>query len=248
MFMTASQPAANLMIAECRATSSVSSSTGPIGEAASIDAVEVVGRKMQTEERRREVSLPSLIAWLSLCLLSAAWGRSISGPCQNLWMQGGTFGIVAAVGLGSLEKARKVCKASVRDQLLQSRVENRLVEWGERSTALESIKQALDEITKTAATHGAPLEGFPLEIVMVKGNESFDCTSAESLPGRLKSFAASVVNFEHQDFVTEPVVVLVFDLAVNRQMCLVVNMTGTQANEAGFSSCGTALAAGVPQI
>jgi hypothetical protein len=43
------------------------------------------------------------------------------------------------------------------------------------------------------------------------------------------------------------VVVLVFDLDVNRQLCLVVNMTGTQATDSGFSSCGTVLAAGVPQ-
>ena len=56
--------------------------------------------------RRKMPSMPSLIAWLSVCLLAAAWGHTLDQHWQAVWRQTGAFGLAAAVGLGALERMR----------------------------------------------------------------------------------------------------------------------------------------------
>jgi len=51
-------------------------------------------------------SIAHLIAWLSVCMLAAAWG-SVLGPGWTLpWMHWGAFGLAAAVGLGVSDRLR----------------------------------------------------------------------------------------------------------------------------------------------
>jgi hypothetical protein len=44
-------------------------------------------------------SLPTYIAWLSTCLLTAAAGQLIDDFTVTAWFIQGTFGLVSAVGL-----------------------------------------------------------------------------------------------------------------------------------------------------
>lgn len=49
-----------------------------------------------------------LIAWLSLCLLAAAWCPMLDDGCRMFWAHGGLFGLIAAIGLESAENGRVV--------------------------------------------------------------------------------------------------------------------------------------------
>ncbi len=52
---------------------------------------------MHATEKKQE-SIPTLIAWLSTCLLAAGMGMA-DRFTHVLWLQAGSFGLVAAVGL-----------------------------------------------------------------------------------------------------------------------------------------------------
>lgn len=200
---------------------------------------------MQNEEPARHVSLPSLIAWLGLCLLSAAWVRSGVEPWQGLWLQSGAFGIVAAVGLGNQEKTRRAYDQTIQEQSLQLRIESRMAQWKEWDTVIGSIKVAIDEIRGCAASQDRSLDGYPLKIVLVTESDSCGPTSVRAFAGVLRNFSASFVNFEHQEVIAEGAVILIFTLSSDRELCLVVSLTETQTTVKGFFSCGTVIAAGV---
>jgi len=49
-------------------------------------------------------SLPTDIAWLSTCLVSASAGRLIDDFTQLSWFLLGTFGIITAIGLQAADR------------------------------------------------------------------------------------------------------------------------------------------------
>jgi hypothetical protein len=199
------------------------------------------------EKRPRHVSVPGLIAWLSVCLLAAAWGRTVDERWQNIWVLAGTFGLAAALGLGSLEKARLFRKNWVREQALQLRFEGRLTELNERNAALELIDDAIGQVAKYAASQRKKLRGFPLAAIPVdKCTDTFELASARSITGSLRKISSSVVNFEHDEAFAERVVLLTFKLEEQRQLCFVVDILGTQKTANGFASSGIMMAVGVP--
>ena len=55
----------------------------------------------------RGVSITNLIAWLSVCLLAAAWGATIDPSWQPIWMRLGAFGLASALGLSATSKFRE---------------------------------------------------------------------------------------------------------------------------------------------
>jgi hypothetical protein len=76
-------------------------------------------------------SPPGLIAWLSLFLLAFALGGTVSDQWHVLSLQAGAIGLISAVGLGSLEKARRIRARILRDRALRERLERQMAleEW-----------------------------------------------------------------------------------------------------------------------
>jgi len=66
---------------------------------------------------RRLYPLTTLIAWLSVCIIAAAWALSPAHPAALLWKQLGTFGLLVSYGLDITDRfhvswiARRVRKA-----------------------------------------------------------------------------------------------------------------------------------------
>ena len=81
-------------------------------------------------------SLPKLIAWLSLCLLSAAWGHALAPDLRTVWAEIGLFGLSASVGLGILEKSRLLLKERQERAAYQLRAERYLDEFVAKSEAV----------------------------------------------------------------------------------------------------------------
>jgi hypothetical protein len=93
------------------------------------------------ERALSRLSAPGLIAWLSLFLLTFALGGSVNEQWHKISLQAGAIGLISAVGLGSLEKARRVRAKLLRDRALRERLDRRigLEEWdsvnGSQTTA-----------------------------------------------------------------------------------------------------------------
>lgn len=71
-------------------------------------------------------SLANLIAWLSVCVLSAAWGAGMDADWQACWKQLGAFGLASAVGLNAASRVRATYKRRAEQVALASHLEERL--------------------------------------------------------------------------------------------------------------------------
>jgi len=208
----------------------------------------------------RLVSVPSLIAWLSLCMLAAAWGRTLDVRWQEFWAQVGAFGLAAAVGLGGLEQARLFRAHWVSEQSVRLRFAGRLALMSEQSDVLESIHEAIRRLARHAeserqervlrppgADDSLALSKYPLDIIPVdEHGVGFEIRSPHSIPGRLRKISSSAVSFEHDRAFSERVVVLAFKLGEREPLCFVVDVKWTQRSGDHFASSGAVMAVGVP--
>jgi hypothetical protein len=211
----------------------------------------------------RFFSLSSYIAWLSLFLLATAWCRTLDERWQDIWARAGAFGLAAAVGLGSLEKARhfrEKCVHNLASRISFERFEGRVTRLNEQSAALALIDDAIRKLTKHVASErqrqtNNPARGksrltlsqFPLEVIPVEmDGDAFDLGSAHSIAGALHSISSRVVTFEHEQEFAERVVLLTFKLGKLEKLCFVVDVVWTHVLSDRYDSRGTVLAVGVP--
>jgi hypothetical protein len=206
----------------------------------------------------RSTSLPALIGWLSACLLAAAVGKALDDRWQTIWMQMGAFGLVAAVGLGALEKARASRAQSSRDRLVQSRLERGLIRFNQHSATLDSINQAVSRLAKHAASQPRKevsagrhsqrelLAGFPLEVVPVEDQAgALGLDYVRLIQGSLRQVSSRAISFEHCEPFGTPMVLLNFRLGA-KQLSFGVDVLWTKQIDRQFLSGGTVLVVGVP--
>tara|TARA_R110002111_G_scaffold262878_1_gene342630 strand:- start:20130 stop:20537 length:408 start_codon:yes stop_codon:yes gene_type:complete len=67
-------------------------------------------------------SLTNLIGWLSLCLVSAAWGAELDSTTRHLWANIGLFGLAAMIAL----KVVQLIKLTNQQRATESRVDHKL--------------------------------------------------------------------------------------------------------------------------
>ncbi len=207
-------------------------------------------------------SIPTLIAWLSLCLLAAAFGHALDAQWQIIWAEAGAFGLASAVGLGALEKTRAARAERVYNRVMQMRVECGLARLNEHSAAVDSINTAVRRLVEHASMRrstdvaSAPrvkrrwqtqlLSDTPLEIVPVEDqDEPFDSKSVTPITGALRQISSQGVTFEHEEAFAARIVLLTFKLT-DEQISFVVDVMWSQKTVDGYTSGGTVLAVGIP--
>ncbi len=172
----------------------------------------------------------------------------------------GAFGLVAAIGLGSLERVRQARLQRSHDQALQAHVERGLARHNEHSATIDSINSAVRKLARQAAidkcgTFGKPLRNrrrdqlemladYPLEIMPIDEQAEFDA-ELPSFSGVLQNISSCVVSFKHTESISTRTVLLTFQLGQGR-LSFVVDVTSTRQIDGGHSSDGTVLAVGVP--
>ena len=103
-------------------------------------------------------TLPKLIAWLSICLLSAAWGHALAPSLRTVWAEIGLFGLSASVGLGVLEKSRWLLKERQERAAYQLRADRYLAEFMAKSEALARDHEPLVSVMhRDQAQSAAPV-------------------------------------------------------------------------------------------
>lgn len=208
----------------------------------------------------RTTSMPSLIAWLSLCLLAASFGRSLDARWQVLWAEMGAFGLAAAVGLGSLERARHARQQRAREQAMQARFECGLTRLNQHSATIDAINAAVRTLVRQAtidkcgrfggAHHNRRrdqlkmLANYALQIVPVDEQAEIDA-KLPPIDGVLQQISSRVVSFKHTESIPTRTVLLTFQIGES-QLSFVVDVTWTQKIDDAYSSGGTVVAVGVP--
>jgi hypothetical protein len=214
----------------------------------------------KNEKTPRSTSIPALIGWLSLCLLAAAMGRSLDERWQVVWLEMGAFGLVAAVGLGGLERIRQLRQQRFREQALKARFECGLARLNQHSATIDSINSAVRKLAKQAALDMRGklgqaqrnrrrdlmdmLADYPIRIQPIE-DRAEAAAELPAIAGSLQQISSRVVSFEHTETIPTRTVLLTFETAGQR-LSFVVDVTWTQKVDGSYSSGGTVLAVGVP--
>jgi hypothetical protein len=193
----------------------------------------------------RQVSIPSLIGWISLCMLAAAWGRTIDPEWQNLWGKAGAIGLVGAVIFDRADRARKQRQLKIEEESARATSEDRLSRLNEYEETQKSVVVAVHELSAFA---GSDLNQYPLKVRCVTVNdESYEVDWTHAVHGELIIISANSVCFSHEEDCSTRIVLLEFKLQKNKTLCFVVAIAGTQSTDNGYISTGSLLATGVPQ-
>ena len=219
------------------------------------------------QERQSSGSLagsgPNLIAWLSLCLLAAAWGRTLDDRLQIAWSEIGTFGLIAAVGLEAIHRTRAVREQRARERAARKRMESGISRLLDESATLDAMNLALRKLVDDVARRKGPqhcasgwtrrhceaeiLRKYPLEIAAV-GNANLDATALPEprTKGYVRQLASNSISFEHEEALNSRIVLATFRLSRGEQFVIVVDVLWTERDGDGYLSGGTVLAAGAP--
>ncbi|MGE0534803.1 MAG: PilZ domain-containing protein [Pirellulales bacterium] len=111
-------------------------------------------------------SLANLIAWLSVCVLSAAWGAGMDASWQNCWKQLGAFGLASAVGLNAAARVRATYKRRAHQIAVASHLEERLTNFADEPELDPQLRSAvarlLDEVEADSTTANDDRTRFPV--------------------------------------------------------------------------------------
>ncbi len=216
--------------------------------------------------QRRFVSIPSLMAWLSVCILAAAWGKSLDNQLQAQWSMLGLYGLVASVGLGVLEKSRNMRLKRARQSAIQARTTFGLARITEQGAAREAINSAVRRVTNSVGadtSSGAAhrrrqmkerrserrsdhLGRLPMEITVVIDHDDLSCDLSEPFPGTLRDISAGGISFLHAVPIEGRIVVLTIRLPDDNHLSFVAESLWTDATNEGFVSGGSILDVGIP--
>ena len=87
-----------------------------------------------------------LIAWLSVCMLAAAWGTKMGPEWVTSWRDWGAFGLTAALGLNVADRLRTARRKRLEEENAQQRLERRISTVIEEESAEEYARR--EHVTK----------------------------------------------------------------------------------------------------
>jgi hypothetical protein len=85
-----------------------------------------------------------LIAWLSVCVLAAAWGSNLNPDWRPLWREVGAFGLVSAVGLSAARQMRAVFRRRSEQRSVEAQLTRRLATDLFTSDASEHLRTIIE--------------------------------------------------------------------------------------------------------
>jgi hypothetical protein len=201
---------------------------------------------MNSRDSYQGMSPPSLIAWLSVCLLSAAWSNFIDVQWQRLWMEWGSFGSVAAVGLDKRRKAGSQPLINASELTTEARIEDRLAILDEQRQIINATNRAFKQIETYARSQQLSVEGFPLRVIPLADEaEKLDLNTLPCIEGSLRRMSTGIVDFDCIRALDARIAVLRFILDESKQLCFVVDDIVRHQTDHGFSASATVVAVGV---
>jgi hypothetical protein len=112
----------------------------------------------------KSAPLTRLIAYLSVCMLAAAFGGMVGSAWCRLWMIFGTFGLTSAVGLDVLNRSRVQRADHARRKQVAMKAERKLDEMVgdiESSCAIRAALRQLQPAATDPTAQGTPGQAEP---------------------------------------------------------------------------------------
>ena len=97
--------------------------------------------------------MTAMIAWLSVCLLDAAWGPKLAPDSRFTWSTFGLFGLVAALGLDAIARVRRVSGEQLEREQCSVVQQRRLVDLDRQSRSVQATREAMRHVTEIAQQH-----------------------------------------------------------------------------------------------
>ena len=156
-------------------------------------------------------SLPSMIAWLSVCLLAAVWGPTLEPQLLKSWSIAGTLGLSCAVALEVAEQTRTRLHERARRSAAQRRLERswpQLIAYQEQSEVKSRLYDGIRRITgnddapRIPGTERATGDSLPQrQLVRVKpipANESNEeCDQSRIVDAYVRDISSKSIGLAH---------------------------------------------------
>jgi hypothetical protein len=212
---------------------------------------------MSSSKSTERTPLPDLIAWLSLCILAAAWGPALDPFWRTMWFNLGLFGVVAGIGLTMVAQSRAAQRLARQRQRWQEQLEQRLNQLLHDDELSEPVRAAITDIVADLRQRGRtpraehspawPTFDRPVRFTPLGSCNRDDLIRASSYPAFLQHLSAGRVSLVHCDPVSDQHIVMLYDLLDGRVVPLLVELTWRNTIEGGWiHSGGRVLAVAAP--
>lgn len=91
-----------------------------------MDPARPASNEFSPPPKSRPASVPSLIAWLSIGMIIAAWGPTFEPSLREIWVYVGLAGLVSAVGLDTVRRVHARSKRRRQQTSILRRVQREL--------------------------------------------------------------------------------------------------------------------------
>jgi hypothetical protein len=153
-------------------------------------------------------SLPSLIGWLSVCLLAAVWGPELNPWLRQVWSILGSFGLVAAFSLEIAERTRTGLSKRARQKAAERRMErsssDMVVVQDVKSQLCEALRQMLSKTSTRESTTGESganecgLNRLPITVKPLPANDSDpECADALAIAAIVRNISKNIIGLSH---------------------------------------------------
>lgn len=201
-------------------------------------------------------SLVNLVAWLSVCLLAAAWGPTLGAPWRMLWTIMGSFGLTAALGLQGVERVRRRREQRLLQKEADHRYEHRMAKLEAKRQANNVVAEAVQRIIEDAEQTGSacwdtesPYSGrraeprilcrIPVEVSRLSDlEETLQRDDGDCVTGYIQDISPSGVGLLHRQPLDAHRVALRVELSDGTQIALVAALIWREPEKDGWYSSG----------
>jgi hypothetical protein len=183
----------------------------------------------------RKSSLRSLIAWLSVCLLTAGWGAKLDSSVREQWARVGSFGLAAAVGLEVAARTRRLLKMRAQQNATNRRITRNVDDVAAQSASLAQLGEMLQHICQDSGTDLAPSGEvgeeprlrfrLPVQLRPLIGDETASPPRGpHSFVAHVRNISATGVGLIHNEHIDSPRYVLDFPLKSGDSLSVLVEL------------------------
>jgi len=196
------------------------------------------------DDAAKSSPLPRLIAYLSLCMLAAAFGAMIGPVWSRWWAIFGVFGLASAVGLDVLNRSRaRLADRRRREQLAlgAERKLDKMMDDLESSGAIHAVLRqfqpgAPDPTPEDAHCHAEPRLPLDKPVTIMRllrySSGAID-RLGEPLVGRVRNISRHGFGLAHEQRLERGLVLLEFDLENGEPIQFVADVFWCELQESG---------------
>ena len=192
----------------------------------------------------KSTPVAQLIAYLSLCMLAAAFGAMIGPAWSRWWAIFGTFGLTSAIGLDVLSRSRARLENRRRQKQLAQKAEQSLDKMMGEMESSDAIRTALRHFQPDAGdptpqdSDSQPEPRLPLNKPVTitrlrRCSADVGDRLGEPVAGRVRNISRHGVGLAHDDRLERGPVLLEFELAGGEPLRFIADVLWCELRDGG---------------